>query len=103
MEQSKTWPAWNYLPLTTRMLLWWRVWRVVRKYSSALSVEVVAVRSVGVVGDSKSYDPTIFLKPHSGFTYSPEQVAKISTDIINKVPGIGRVLLDIVPDTRGSL
>ena len=61
------------------------------------------VRSVGVMGDERSYEHVICLRAvtsHDGmtadFSHLPhELLAKISSEIINKVKGINRVVYDI--------
>jgi len=62
-----------------------------------IGVEPVAVRSVGVIGDAASYDPTIFLNPAVGYDWSATEMGARATKIINEVKGIGRVMVDITP------
>ena len=59
--------------------------------------EAVAVRSVGVIGDAPSYDPTVFLIPAPWHVWSPVEMGALSTTIINQVKGVGRVMVDITP------
>jgi GMP synthase PP-ATPase subunit len=51
--------------------------------------------SVGVQGDGRVYCPTVFVKFPLGI--SIEQVALISNKVTNEVPGISRVLMEIIP------
>ena len=61
------------------------------------------VKSVGVMGDERSYEHVICLRAvtsHDGMTadfshLSFNLLSKISNDIINKVKGINRVVYDI--------
>jgi GMP synthase (glutamine-hydrolysing) len=61
------------------------------------------VKSVGVMGDERSYEHVICLRAvtsHDGMTadfshLSHHLLSKISNDIINKVKGINRVVYDI--------
>lgn len=62
-----------------------------------IGVEPVAVRSVGVVGDAASYDPTLFLNPATGYEWDVPNMGALATKIINEVRGIGRVMIDITP------
>lgn len=78
-----------------RAVLSWVVWNVVRRHNRNLFPWVVPVRSVGVLGDGHTYHPSVFLVPGPNCRYSIDELGKISTDIINKVPGVGRVLFDI--------
>lgn len=61
------------------------------------------VRSVGVMGDNRTYSNTIALRAvtsHDGMTadwyrFPQDVLAKISNRITNEVPGVNRVVLDI--------
>lgn len=50
--------------------------------------------SVGVMGDARFYGPSVYI------TFPPnismEEVSRISTRITNEIPGISRVLMNIV-------
>jgi GMP synthase (glutamine-hydrolysing) len=64
---------------------------------------LLPVRSVGVMGDGRTYDETIAVRAvtsRDGMTadwyYIPEEVLrKISSRIVNETPGVNRVVLDI--------
>ncbi len=94
--QGKLLP-YNHLSWLQRVFLPWAVWNVVRHHNRNLYPRLVPVRSVGVMGDGHTYYPSVFLEPGPYYRYSADELGKISTDLINKVPGIGRVLLDITP------
>ena len=52
--------------------------------------------SVGVQGDARVYGPTVLLD--IGFNEAPpnwEHVGKYATEIVNRIPGITRVLVDV--------
>ena len=52
--------------------------------------------TVGVQGDARVYSPSVLLD--IGFNDAPpnwEHVGKYATEIINRVPGITRILVDI--------
>ena len=61
------------------------------------------VRSVGVMGDSRTYEHVIALRAVTSldgmtadwFPFPPNVLARISTRIINEVPGVNRVVYDI--------
>ena len=50
---------------------------------------------VGVQGDARVYGPSVFVSfpPHT----NNEDISRISNKITNEVPGITRVLMNIVP------
>lgn len=64
---------------------------------------LLPVRSVGVVGDFRSYDQVIALRAVTSrdgmtadwFPFPPEVLATISSRIANEVKGVGRVVYDI--------
>jgi len=64
---------------------------------------LLPVKSVGVMGDGRTYEEVIALRAvysQDGMTadwvYLPEDILRrTSTKIINQVPGINRVVLDI--------
>lgn len=73
-----------------------------------LNVEVVPVRSVGVAGDAHSSDPSVILSLSQPETASwlslglvreelVELLGQVSTDIISKVKGIGKVMIEVYP------
>lgn len=55
----------------------------------------VGPSSVGVQGDARVYSPSIVVD--FGFENKPnwDDVSKAATDVINRVPGVARVLMDI--------
>jgi GMP synthase (glutamine-hydrolysing) len=61
------------------------------------------VRSVGVMGDGRTYDNVIALRAVTSsdgmtadwYAFPPAVLARISTRIINEVPGINRVVYDV--------
>jgi GMP synthase (glutamine-hydrolysing) len=61
------------------------------------------VRSVGVMGDFRTYDNVIALRAVTSadgmtadwFPFPPEVLARMSTRIINEVPGVNRVVYDV--------
>ena len=92
----------DHLSYLQRIFLPWAVWNVVRHHNRNLFPRLVPVRSVGVMGDGHTYHPSVFLEPGPNYTYSAKELGEISTDLINKVPGIGRVLLDITPMAKSA-
>ena len=71
---------------------------------------LLPVRSVGVMGDERTYESTIALRlveSQDGMTADwvrlpYELLAKISTRIINEVKGVNRVCYDISKQTPGD-
>jgi GMP synthase (glutamine-hydrolysing) len=61
------------------------------------------VRSVGVMGDGRTYDNVIALRAVTSsdgmtadwYAFPHDVLARISTRIINEVPGINRVVYDV--------
>lgn len=88
-------PRFDHLSWSQKTFLPWAVWHVVRHHNRNLFPRLVPMRSIGVMGDARTYDPSVFLEPGPNYRYSAEELGRISTDLVNKVPGIGRVLLDI--------
>ena len=74
-------------------------WFTMRK----LMTGVLPIRSVGVVGDFRSYDQVVGLRAvtsRDGMTadwypFPHEVLARISTRIINEVAGVNRVCYDV--------
>jgi GMP synthase (glutamine-hydrolysing) len=72
---------------------------------------ILPLQTVGVKGDQRSYENVIALRAvHSsdGMTADwvripPEMLAEISTQIINKVPGVNRVVYDITSKPPGTI
>jgi GMP synthase (glutamine-hydrolysing) len=64
---------------------------------------LLPIRSVGVMGDARTYDDTIAVRAvttddfmTADWTHLPHDVlARISTRIINEVKGVNRVVYDI--------
>ena len=73
-----------------------------RQTAQAFAV-LLPVQSVGVMGDSRTYDNAIVVRSvdsddfmTADWSSLPREVlAKISTRIINEVPGVNRVVYDI--------
>ena len=73
-----------------------------RKTSQAFAV-LLPVQSVGVMGDGRTYENTICLRcvqtddfMTADWSHLPhELLAKVSTEIINKVRGVNRVVYDV--------
>lgn len=73
-----------------------------RNIGQAFAV-LLPVRSVGVMGDSRTYDQVIALRAvettdymtADWFEFPPEVLKRISNRIINEVPGLGRVVYDV--------
>lgn len=49
--------------------------------------------SVAVMGDARFYGPCVFVSFPTEF--SMEQIGRISTRLINEVPGVSRVLMEV--------
>lgn len=72
---------------------------------------LLPVRSVGVMGDGRTYDETIALRvvtSRDGMTadweYLPEELLKkISSRIVNETEGVNRVVLDITSKPPGTI
>ncbi len=64
---------------------------------------LLPVRSVGVMGDERTYDNVVGLRAVTStdgmtadwFPFPPEVLARISSRIINEVPGVNRVVYDV--------
>ncbi len=64
---------------------------------------LLPIRSVGVVGDFRSYDQVIGLRAVTSrdgmtadwFPFPPDVLAQVSSRIANEVPGVGRVVYDV--------
>jgi GMP synthase (glutamine-hydrolysing) len=69
----------------------------------AFAVLLPGVRSVGVMGDARTYEQAIALRAVTSrdgmtadwFPFSPEVLQRISGRIINEVPGVNRVVYDV--------
>ena len=72
-------------------------------HASARTVTLLPVRSVGVMGDERTYEYTVALRAvvstdgmtADWFPLPYDFMAKVSNDIINKVRGVNRVCYDI--------
>ncbi len=72
------------------------------KVSQAFAV-FLPVKSVGVMGDARRYEPVIALRAVETVDFMTahwarlpyEMLEKVSTRIINEVPGVSRVVYDI--------
>ncbi|MFC1556276.1 glutamine-hydrolyzing GMP synthase [candidate division KSB1 bacterium] len=66
-------------------------------------VVLLPIRSVGVMGDARTYDRAVALRAVTSvdgmtadwYPMAPDLLAKISNRIINEIPGINRVVYDI--------
>jgi GMP synthase (glutamine-hydrolysing) len=64
---------------------------------------LLPVRSVGVMGDARTYDNVVGLRAVTSrdgmtadwFAFPPEVLARISNRIINEVRGVNRVVYDV--------
>lgn len=64
---------------------------------------LLPVRSVGVMGDARTYDNAIALRAVTSadgmtadwFPFPPDVLASISSRIINEVDGVNRVVYDV--------
>ncbi len=64
---------------------------------------LLPVRTVGVMGDRRTYERVVALRAVTSmdgmtadwFRMEPERMAAISSEIVNKVRGVGRVVYDI--------
>lgn len=76
--------------------LWWIqreiAWRLV---GTGFAFDRFGADSVGVQGDARVIGPTVILIPSEGRT--TEDAGRVCTDLINKVPGITRALIDVSP------
>ena len=72
---------------------------------------LLPVRSVGVMGDARSYDCVCALRAVTSldgmtaeaFPFSPEFINRVATRIINEVRGIGRVVYDVTSKPPGTI
>ena len=75
---------------------------LMRRVSQAFAV-LLPVQSVGVMGDARTYDEVLAVRAvetedfmTADWSHLPHDVlARISTRVINEVPGINRVVYDI--------
>ena len=72
---------------------------------------LLPVKSVGVMGDARSYDKTLVLRAVTSvdgmtadvFQFEHSFLSKISTRIVNEVTGINRVTYDITSKPPGTI
>ena len=72
---------------------------------------MLPVKSVGVMGDARSYDKTLVLRAVTSvdgmtadvFQFEHSFLSKISTRIVNEVTGINRVTYDITSKPPGTI
>ena len=72
---------------------------------------LLPVRSVGVMGDRRSYDYALALRAvtsvdgmtASAYPFSAEFLAEVATTIVNRLPGINRVLYDVTSKPPGTI
>ncbi len=72
---------------------------------------LLPVRSVGVMGDRRSYDYALGLRAvtsvdgmtASVYRFPAEFLAEVATTIVNRVPGINRVLYDVTSKPPGTI
>ena len=80
------------------------------KTSQALSV-FLPIKSVGVMGDKRQYDYVVALRAVKTIDFMTASVKeipykllnKISTRIVNEVPGVARVVYDITSKPPGTI
>lgn len=85
--------AWFKTPMAE-----YRRWRIVRQAKKVLSgydakVTLLGPDAVGVMGDGRTYGPTIAVQFPRGT--STTEANRIAIAVINRVPGITRVMMDI--------
>jgi GMP synthase (glutamine-hydrolysing) len=72
---------------------------------------LLPVRTVGVMGDRRTYDRVVALRAvtsRDGMTadwyrMSPAHLARISSEIVNRVDGVSRVVYDISSKPPGTI
>ena len=72
---------------------------------------MLPVRSVGVMGDRRTYERVVALRAVTSidgmtadwYRMDPEMMAKISARIVNRVPGVNRVVYDISSKPPGTI
>ncbi len=72
---------------------------------------LLPVRSVGVMGDRRSYDYALALRAvtsldgmtASVYPFSADFLAEVATTIVNRLPGINRVLYDVTSKPPGTI
>ena len=72
---------------------------------------LLPVRSVGVMGDRRTYERVVALRAVTSidgmtadwYRMDPEMMAKISARIVNRVPGVNRVVYDISSKPPGTI
>jgi GMP synthase (glutamine-hydrolysing) len=92
-----------YLQEVRRAGLYGEIWQ-------AFAV-LLPVRTVGVMGDSRSYDYACALRAVTStdgmtaesYPFSHEFLARTATRIINEVPGINRVTYDVTSKPPGTI
>jgi GMP synthase (glutamine-hydrolysing) len=74
-------------------------------------VVLLPVRTVGVMGDARTYDRVAALRAvvtedfmtADWYRFSPEFLARVSTRIVNEVKGISRVVYDVTSKPPGTI
>jgi GMP synthase (glutamine-hydrolysing) len=72
---------------------------------------LLPARSVGVMGDQRTYQRVIALRlvqstdgmTANWYPASPRVLSRISTRIVNEVPGVNRVVYDITTKPPGTI
>ena len=72
---------------------------------------LLPVRTVGVMGDQRTYDRVIALRAVTStdgmtadwYRMDPDLMARISSDIVNRVPGVNRVVYDVSTKPPGTI
>ena len=72
---------------------------------------LLPVRSVGVMGDRRSYDYALALRAvtsldgmtASVYPFPADFLAEVATTIVNRLPGINRVLYDVTSKPPGTI
>jgi len=80
------------------------------RISQAFAV-LLPVRTVGVMGDGRTYEEVValravvtddFMTAHP-FAFPPEWLQRTAVAVVNRVPGVNRVVYDITPKPPGTI
>ena len=81
------------------------------RFHSVLAGSVQGSRSVGVMGDERTYDYVCALRAVTStdgmtadwYPFEPEFLARVSSRIVNQVRGVNRVVYDITSKPPGTI